>query len=68
MISGQGTVGLEIQDDWPEVELVVVPIGGGGLISGIAAALKRERSEIRIVGVESADGPAMKRSVEAESS
>lgn len=65
LISGQGTVGLEIQDDWPEAEVVVVPIGGGGLISGIAAALKRERAGIRIVGVESADGPAMQRSVEA---
>lgn len=65
LISGQGTVGLEILEDWPEVEAVVVPIGGGGLISGIAAALKRERPEVRIVGVESADGPAMLRSVEA---
>jgi len=65
LISGQGTVGLEILEDWPEVEVVVVPIGGGGLISGIAAALKRERPGVRIVGVESADGPAMKRSVEA---
>jgi threonine dehydratase len=45
--------------------VVVVPIGGGGLISGIAAALKRERPEIRVVGVESSDGPAMQRSVEA---
>ena len=65
LISGQGTVGLEIHEDWPEAEVVVVPIGGGGLISGISAALKREHPGIRIVGVESADGPAMKRSVEA---
>ena len=65
LISGQGTAGLEILEDWPDVELVVVPIGGGGLISGIAAALKRERPGVRIVGVESADGPAMLRSVEA---
>jgi threonine dehydratase len=65
LISGQGTVGLEIHEDWPEAEIVVVPIGGGGLISGIATALKRERPEIRIVGVESSDGPAMQRSVEA---
>lgn len=65
LISGQGTVGLEIHEDWPEAEVVVVPIGGGGLISGIAAALKRENPGIRIVGVESADGPAMQRSVAA---
>jgi threonine dehydratase len=65
LISGQGTVGLELLEDWPEAEVVVVPIGGGGLISGISAAVKRERPEIRVFGVESADGPAMKRSVEA---
>jgi threonine dehydratase len=65
LISGQGTVGVEILEDWPEVEIVVVPIGGGGLISGVSAALKRERPGIRVVGVESSDGPAMQRSVEA---
>jgi threonine dehydratase len=65
LISGQGTVGVEILEDWPEVEIVVVPIGGGGLISGVSAAVKQERPEVRIVGVESADGPAMKTSVEA---
>jgi threonine dehydratase len=65
LISGQGTVGLEIHEDWPEAEIVVVPIGGGGLISGVAAALKREKPDIRVVGVESSDGPAMQRSVEA---
>jgi threonine dehydratase len=65
LISGQGTVGLEIHEAWPEAEVVVVPIGGGGLISGIGAALKRERPDVRVVSVESSDGPAMQLSVEA---
>jgi threonine dehydratase len=64
LIAGQGTLGLEIYDDWPEVELVVVPIGGGGLISGVATALKHANPQIRVVGVESAGAPAMKLSVE----
>ena len=65
LIAGQGTAGVEILEDWPEMEVVVVPIGGGGLVSGIAAYLKQASSAVRVVGVESADGPAMKASVEA---
>ena len=65
LIAGQGTVGLELYEDWPEVEAVVVPIGGGGLVSGIAAFLKQANPSIRVVGVESADGAAMKASLEA---
>lgn len=65
IIAGQGTVGLEIVEDWPDVETVLVPIGGGGLISGVAALIKRERPEIRIVGVEPADAPTLLRSIEA---
>jgi threonine dehydratase len=64
LIAGQGTLGLEILDDWPEVELVVVPIGGGGLISGVSTALKQANPAIRVVGVESEAAPAMKLSVE----
>jgi len=52
VIAGQGTVGLEIADQLPEVDVVVVGIGGGGLISGIASALKRRRQAVRIYGVE----------------
>ena len=65
LIAGQGTVGLEIAEDLPDVDAVVVPIGGGGLISGVALALKSVKPTVRVIGVESSDGPAMKRSVEA---
>jgi threonine dehydratase len=65
LIVGQGTLGLEIYDDLPDVDVVVVPIGGGGLISGTAMALKALKPSVRVVGVESAGAPAMKRSLEA---
>ena len=54
VMAGQGTIGLEILEDLPEVETVVVPIGGGGLISGIATAIKAEQPDARIVGVQAA--------------
>lgn len=63
LIIGQGTVGLEIYQDWPEVELAIVPIGGGGLIAGVATALKACNPRIRVVGVESSGAPGMTRSV-----
>jgi threonine dehydratase len=65
LIGGQGTLGLEIVQDWPEVDAVIVPIGGGGLISGVSMAAKSFNPKIRVIGVESSDGPAMKRSVDA---
>jgi len=65
LIAGQGTLGLEIVQDWPDVDAVIVPIGGGGLISGVSMAVKSHNPMIRVVGVESSDGPAMKMSVEA---
>jgi threonine dehydratase len=52
VIAGQGTIGLELLEQLPDVKTVVVPIGGGGLISGIAVAMKEQRPDIRIVGVE----------------
>src|SRR5213595_3879711 len=65
LIAGQGTLGLEIIQDWPEVDAVIVPIGGGGLISGVSMAVKSHNPKIRVIGVESSDGPAMKMSVES---
>jgi len=64
LITGQGTLGLELYEDFPQVEIAVVPIGGGGLISGVSMALKALNPKIKIIGVESSDGPCMKKSVE----
>ncbi|HEU0163451.1 MAG TPA: threonine/serine dehydratase [Thermomicrobiales bacterium] len=52
IIAGQGVVGLEILEDMPDVEAVVVPVGGGGLISGVALAIKSQKPDVRIIGVE----------------
>jgi len=52
IIAGQGTTGLEILQDLPEVELVLVPVGGGGLISGISTAVKLSKPSVKIIGVE----------------
>lgn len=59
LVAGQGTVGLEILEDLPEVEEVYVPIGGGGLISGIAVAIKEQKPAVRIYGVEPEHSNAM---------
>ena len=67
VIAGQGTLGLEIVQDWSEVDAIVVPIGGGGLISGVSMAAKAFNPKIRVIGVESSDGPAMQASVQAGS-
>jgi threonine dehydratase len=64
LITGQGTVGLEIHQDVPDADVVVVPIGGGGLISGTSMALKLSNPKVRVIGVESSGAPGMKRSVE----
>ena len=63
LIAGQGTLGLEIVRDWPDVDIVVVPIGGGGLISGVAMAVKSVKPSVRVIGVESSGAPGMRASV-----
>lgn|SRR5690625_5235251 len=65
VISGQGTIGVEIAQQRPETDTVVVSVGGGGLISGVAAALKHRRPDVRVVGVSPANDAAMAASVEA---
>jgi threonine dehydratase len=65
IIAGQGTAGLEILEQCPEVGAVYVPIGGGGLLSGIATAIKRSKPSVRVIGVEPEGAPTMKTAVEA---
>lgn len=65
IIAGQGTVALEILEDWPDVNTVLVPIGGGGLASGIAAYIKQTKPECSVIGVEPERADAMYQSISA---
>jgi threonine dehydratase len=65
IITGQGTAGLEILEQRPDVAVVVVPIGGGGLAAGVAAAIKQSKPSVRVIGVEPIGAAAMKASLEA---
>jgi threonine dehydratase len=65
VIAGQGTLGMEIMEDAPDVETVLVPLSGGGLISGVALAVKTLSPKTRIIGVGSKSCPAMTASLEA---
>lgn len=67
IIAGQGTLGLELIEQLPEMATVLVPIGGGGLISGVAAAIKQSKPSVLIVGVEPAGAAKMKASIDAGS-
>ncbi len=58
VIAGQGTIGLEILEEVPEVEAILVPIGGGGLISGIAGIVKKRKSGVKLIGVQSIHAPS----------
>lgn len=63
VIAGQGTIGLEIIEEMPDVDAIVVPVGGGGLISGVAFAVKTLRPDIKVYGVQSTGAPSMERSM-----
>jgi threonine dehydratase len=65
VIAGHGSIGLEILEDLPDVDVVVVGVGGGGLISGVAAALKQSRPEIRVFGVEPEESNAVQLAIAA---
>lgn len=64
VIAGQGTIGLEILEEMPDVEAVIVPIGGGGLISGVGMAIKELRPEVKVYGVQSSGAPSMAASLQ----
>lgn len=65
VIAGQGTIGLEIVNDLDDLDAVIVPVGGGGLISGVAYAIKAIRPSIKVYGVQAAGAPSMYRSLRA---
>jgi threonine dehydratase len=54
IIAGQGTIGLEVLEDLPDVETVIVPVGGGGIISGVSTAIKLSRPQVKVIGAEPA--------------
>lgn len=65
VIAGQGTIGLELMDQMPDVDVVLVPVGGGGLISGVAFAIKSLNPHVKVYGVQSAGAPSMLMSMDA---
>lgn len=65
VIAGQGTIGKEILEDCPQVDMIFVPVGGGGLIAGVAAFIKELAPDVQVIGVEPDDSDAMTRSVDA---
>jgi threonine dehydratase len=66
VMAGQGTIGLELLEQLPEFDAVIVPVGGGGLIAGIATVLREKKPDVRIIGVESRTFPGMRRALESE--
>ena len=66
VMAGQGTIGLELLEQLPGLDAVIVPVGGGGLIAGIATVLRAQKPSVRIIGVESRTFPGMRRALESE--
>jgi len=64
VIAGQGSIGLELLEDLPDLDEIYIPVGGGGLAAGIAIAVKSKKRNVKIIGVESKAFPAMKESIE----
>ncbi|MGI8492188.1 MAG: threonine ammonia-lyase [Acidimicrobiales bacterium] len=65
VIAGQGTIGLELAEEAPDADVVVVPVGGGGLLAGVATALAHTRRSVRVVGVEASGAPTLKAALSA---
>ena len=65
VVAGQGTLGLEILEDLPDMDVILVAIGGGGLISGLSTALRARRPGVRIIGIEPVGSPTLKASIDA---
>jgi threonine dehydratase len=65
IIAGQGTLGLEILEQRPDVEAILVPVGGGGLLAGVSTAIKATKPSVRVIGVEPVGAAAMKASLDA---
>ena len=64
IVAGQGTIGLELLEQRADVQAVLVPVGGGGLLAGVAAAIKQRKPDVRVIGVEPSGADAMKQSLE----
>jgi len=64
-LAGQGTLGLELLEDLPEIDAIFIAIGGGGLIAGVAAALKQIKPELKVIGIEPVGAPSMKAAVDS---
>ena len=65
IVAGHGTAGLEILKEQPNMDVVIVPVGGGGLIGGIAIAVKTQKPTVRVIGVQSSASPVMYESLKA---